>query len=186
MAVRREGRQGRSYQKAREVREGFHGRGSRGEMEVLSQYRYQKNIADLGWMIDLEILSPEVDEVEVLEFPEEEFKLGCSPDQKQLYIVAANRKKRMDVDVRVFDWIPEEEAKKPKVILGEISAISYFTDKHHLEGPKYQKDGAPYRHEFGTEGANDGNLPMAVYDRLNGVVEIVGGSYEVTELGIKG
>ena len=186
MAVRREGRQGRSYQKAREVSEGFHGRGSRGEMEILSQYRYLKNVADLGWLIDLEILVPGTDEVEVVEAPEEQVKLACDPSQTQLFTVPTNKKMRWDINVREFDCIPEEEAKKPKVILGEISAISYFTDKHHLEGPKYQKDGAPYRHEFGTEGANDGNLPMAVYDRLNGVVEIVGGSYEVTELGIKG
>ena len=183
------GGRGSSYEKAKNVAMGFHGRESRGELEVESQYRYQKNLANLGFMMDLEVLDPNDDKyVQPIPFPSNQFVLGCSPDQKQLYIVAAKKGKRFDLNVRKMEWVSEGEASKPRVILGECAAISYYTDKHHLEGPKYQKDGAPYRHEFGTEGSNpeDNMLPLVVYDRMNGVIELIGGSYEVTELGIKG
>lgn len=41
--------------------------------------------------------------------------------------------------------------------------------------------GTPYRHEFGEDG---GEMPFLVYDELNKKLQIVGGTYEVRDVGI--
>ena len=182
-----------SYQLARELSQGFHGRDARKVTVVREKFRYYKNLGDLGWLEMFEILHPDGDQYQELEFPEQKFSLSGTPDRKQLQVIA-RAGERLTIDLDAFPWLTQKEKQKPKVAIGYILAVGYFTDKHHLEGPKYQKDGAPYRHEFGTakdgEGGHttddDSLYPLLVYDKLNGIVEIVGGEYEILDTGISG
>ena len=73
------------------------------------------------------------------------------------------------------------EAGKYLVYVGMVWAVSYFADKHHLSGPKSQKNGIEYRHEFGEEG---GELPHLIYDARNAHLILAGGSYVIEPEGI--
>ena len=79
------------------------------------------------------------------------------------------------------------ENPKDIITIGPVWSIVYFTDKHHLEGPKYQKTGAAYEHQFGEEADKGeyGEQPTLLYDTRNSRLLLSGGSYTVTENGIK-
>ena len=77
------------------------------------------------------------------------------------------------------------------MLVGPVYEIVYFADKHHLTGPKQQKTGMEYFHEFGEdEGFVKGDafdqLPWLVYDRRNVKLLLVGGSYTIEPEGITG
>jgi hypothetical protein len=75
------------------------------------------------------------------------------------------------------------ETEKNLVLVGPVCEISYFADKHHLSGPKEQKDGITYYHNFGED---DDELPYLVFDRRNRKLLLVGGSYTIESEGITG
>ena len=79
-----------------------------------------------------------------------------------------------------------EETKKDLVIIGPVYSIVYFTDKHHLEGPEYQKKGAAYEHPFSEEADKGewGEQPVLIYDSRNEHIMLSGGSYEIRTEGI--
>lgn len=166
-----------AYRGAKQLAEDFHGRESRGYRDYTRKFSYPKNLADLGSLEVLEVLTDD-DKVQDINFQHGEATLAGTPDKKQLVIVG-----RVHLDRDEFEWIPDREWDKPKVIIGECLAVCYWADKHHLTGPKSQAKGVSYRHEFG-EGTNI--RPCIVYDRVNKVVELIGGEYTIEPEGITG
>jgi hypothetical protein len=175
------------FEKARELAEGFHGRPARDIEDIIEIERYRTKLAKLGDLIELEVLCKDGDDVIPIAFaseendsPEEDFvSVSSTPDRRQILFVAGNQ----IVDLSEFDSeLTENELSKDYVCLGECFSISYWTDKHHLEGPEYQKEGTSYIHKFGEE--EGGERPTLVYDRLNERLLLVGGSYEIRDEGI--
>ena len=173
------GGRGRSYEGAKELSEKFHGRGSRGERVVAKPIFFNRNLAELGPLEALEIIDDEdPDSCIELNFENDNLFLSCTPDAHQLIIAGT-----VEITPDEIPNVPEGEWKKHKVFLGECLAVSYFADKHHLAGPKSQKNGEHYRHEFGE---NTDIRPMAIYDRITKTLELVGGEYVVQDVGIVG
>lgn len=174
------------FQKAREVAEGFHGRPARNIEDVIEVERYRTKLAKLGDLIELEVLDKTGKSVTPITFASEEnnadeedyVSASSTPDRNQILFVGGNQ----IIDLDAFDYLHENELAKDYVFVGECYSISYYTDKHHLEGPKYQKEGTPYIHKFGEE--EGGERPFLVYDKLNEHLLLVGGSYEVRDEGI--
>ena len=162
-----------------EISKGFHGRDPIQEFELTEQTIYHKNLAQLGELVELEIESTEKrKDLIVLGFQrgDDPVRLCVSKNRKQLEFLGGDQ----TVD---DDWLESvtDEWDKDKVFLGCCFSISYFADKHHLTGPKQQKYGTEYIHEFGEQG---GSMPKVIYDRLNKRFELVGGSYDVRDEGI--
>lgn len=190
-----------SFESAEEVARGFHGRENRESFEVEETEVYRENLAFLGEMAELEVfIEARADEGLVqLEFDRKNKKdlvfLACSSDRNQLYLVGNT--------CLPNEWIEEcckDQANKDKVIIGWVYSVSYFADKHHLTGPKQQKYGTEYIHCFGEqtfehkgnsnkvwklfEKIEAGVLPVLIYNKLSGGMELVGGKYEVRDEGI--
>lgn len=179
---------------ARDVAAGFHGRGVRGEYDVVEIDKYPSNLAEMGILLDLAVIVPgSDDEVVPVVFSEQDYptmnancnvKVCATPDRRQ--IIFSGGDQELDVqEVLVELGYSHDEiealTQRYKVVLGEVYSIGYFTDKHHLTGPKEQKRGTPYEHKFGEQG---GERPMLVYDTVNKRVELVGGGYEIRDEGI--
>jgi hypothetical protein len=190
-----------NQEEAEEVARGFHGRDNRESFEVEEEVQYRENLACLGEMLELEVFietrqSEGLVSVCFQRQPRDEIVfLNCSPDRKQLYLIG-------DTGLP-DDWLEEANPtsfEKDKVPIGYVYSISYFADKHHLTGPKQQKNGTEYIHCFGEqtfparpkfegiwklqEKIVSGLLPEMVYDRLNEGIELIGGGYEVRNEGI--
>ena len=168
---------------ARSVSEGFHGREAKFIEDIIEVEHYRKNLAQLGELIEIEVVDRRGKSVIPLSFPpwdtEEHVDVASTPNRKQLIIAGGDQ----CVDLMAFvNELSETELEKDYICLGETFSISYYTDKHHLEGPEYQKDGTEYIHKFGEE--EGGTRPYLFYDRLNEHLLLVGGSYEVRDNGI--
>lgn len=170
------------FEEASSVSEGFHGRPPDYIEDVIEIEHYRTNLAHLGDLIEFEILDRSGRMVTPINFAphdtEEHASVGSTPDRRQLLFSGGNQA----IDLSSFTDLSDIEKEKDYVCLGEVFSISYFTDKHHLEGPKYQADGTEYIHKFGEE--EGGERPILVYDRLNSRLMLVGGSYEVRDEGI--
>lgn len=178
--IRNSGERGRGYQRVKDLAESFHGRPSKGSQEVQRTLFYNRNLAELGLLECLEIIDDEnPDDIIELEFtPEDNLKLTSTADAKQLIIVG-----KVEITPDMIDNVPEQEWEKHTVFLGEVLAVCYFADKHHLTGPKSQAKGTSYRHEFGEK---TDIRPMAVYNQRTKEIELVGGAYTVLDVGITG
>jgi hypothetical protein len=181
-------------EQAEEVARGFHGRENRESYDFEVEEPYRENLACLGPMLDVEVFIEARAEDGLVTLPFEDVVLTCSPDRKQLYLVG-------DTSLP-DDWLEQSSPnswQKDKVPIGWIYSISYFADKHHLTGSKQQKNGAEYIHCFGeqtfpgggrkkihklNEKIGAGLLPILVYNRLGGGMELVGGGYVVKDEGI--
>lgn len=168
-----------STRSSKEITEGFHGRESTEETEILEEEIYQDELAGLGLLCELEICdSEDSDKVVPITFnyskPEEAVYLACDRDGNIEFVGG-------DQDLEL-EKLGIETNGHQKVKLGYVATISYYADKHHLEGPKYQANGTEYVHEFGEE---DGEMPCLIYDLRNRKMELVGGSYTVTDEGIR-
>ncbi len=162
-----------NLERAGEMSKAFHGREPKEIDDVVETYKYPTNLTKLGNLTEIEIECDEGKSVCPIEF--KGVDLCCTPDGKQLYFVGGNQK------IDLEDLGIEEDGKQ-FYELGCCVTISYFTDKHHLEGSRSQANGAEYIHEFGEEG---GEQPMVIYDCLNARFQLAGGSYRVEEEGIK-
>jgi hypothetical protein len=171
-----------SLESSRELVQEFHGRGADSIDDVFSDEKYPDSLAELGELRELSVILPNGKEEVTIKFPEENTStiLASAPGGKQYVLIGGDQ----SVDVEEFGIEETNEAKEwaRKLVLGQVSKIVYFTDKHHLEGPKYQKNGCLYEHELGEEG---GELPTLIYDPNNETLEIVGGSYITRAEGIR-
>jgi hypothetical protein len=175
----------------------FHGREPREVDELLLTEPYLSSLTKLGDLQELEIIelgedNPKFcipltfntdgdldkDDSEDVEGDDEVCSLCSSPDGKQLFIIGGGQ----EIDPEEIEWLDEDELSHELVTLGEIFSVTYFTDKHHLEGPKYQEEGCEYIHKFGEDG---GVRPLLVYDSRNKRLQISGGSYKIESEGIK-
>lgn len=179
---------------ARAVAEGWHGRKAKSEFTIVEVDKYPTDLAQLGILVELAIVVPDSDDAEVLpiaftetDYPDEQSEnvLVCStPDRKQLVFVGGDQEiDEIEVleELQYDDDEIETLVNRHKVVVGEVYSITYFADKHHLTGPKAQKNGVPYEHKFGEMG---GVRPIMVYDTQSKKVELVGGSYEIRDEGI--
>lgn len=171
-----------TLEESTELTEGFHGRKAEYVEDILEIEKYRKNLAHLGDLVEFEILCRNGKQVTPINFADhdsdEHVSVGGTPDRQQIILSGGNQ----SIDLDSFFEISDTEKRKDYVRVGEIYSISYFTDKHHLTGPKYQKDGTEYIHVFGEE--EEGERPELVYDRLNQRMMIIGGSYEIRDEGI--
>lgn len=150
--------------------EKFHGRKALEEFDIDETEEYDKNLAVLGDLVELNVIDPDKPNTEfTISFKKDRPFLCCNAEGSQLEIVGGDQS------------LPFPDNGKYLIELGPIRTISYFTDKHHLEGPKNQRDGVEYEHEFGEEG---GKLPCAVYNTRSQKILIVGGDYTIEEEGI--
>ena len=89
---------------------------------------------------------------------------------------------------QTFPWWKIEGASRDRdknfAIVGPVSEITYFSDKHHLGYPKREADGNEYYHKFGKDPSGD--IPWLVYDTLNNHMMLIGGDYEIRNEGITG
>ncbi len=172
--------------KAAELSRRFHGRANETVSEIDELETYIENLAELGDLIELEVMVNE-DEIVPISFSYDNDKkivsVCCTPDGKNLEFVGGDQDlgDLSDLTKQGITLEYEENTGKRLVDIGEVFSISYYTDKHHLEGPKSQANGEEYIHEFGEQG---GIRPRLVYDTLNKKISLVGGSYEVREEGI--
>jgi hypothetical protein len=137
--------------------------------DIITFDSFPDSLAELGELRELVIISPRFKGELPIGFDESGngvVKLASAPGGTQYVLVGGDQ--GIDPDSLVEDFgISEDELGedwKRKVVLGEVVSLTYFTDKHHLSGPKYQKDGCLYEHQLGEEG---GELPTLVYDPNN-------------------
>lgn len=188
---------------AEELARGFHGRDNKESLELEQSDIYRANTGIIGEMEEIELYNDLIyleQGLEPIEFSRDVILTGSS-NRKQLFLMG---------DTQLpDDWLEAISPNgwdKDRVILGNAYSISYFTDKHHLEGPKSQKKGAAYGHCFGESSFPNPNakrngmmeetiwaledklasglLPEIIYDRLNCRMELVGGGYEIRDEGI--
>lgn len=164
-----------------EITEGFHGRPVREEVEILEEEYFPDKLAGLGLLVELEVLIAE-DIVVPIKFGyskvEDAVMLTCDVEGN-IEFVGGDQDLGEPEDLREKFGLDEVKA---KLNLGQVATISYFADKHHLEGPKSQAKGTEYIHTFGEEG---GERPLLVYDSRNKKLCLVGGDYSITDEGIR-
>ena len=169
---------------AERMSEAFHGRPVEEIIEVEERRNYDQYGAVLGYLVELAILADDDRSVfpirfsdDVPEYDEDTVLLVSNSAGTNLEFVGGDQS---------IDWQRVEGARqqdKYLIAVGPVHSVTYFTDKHHLSGPKSQKYGTPYEHEFGDEG---GELPFLVYDRPNVHLMLVGGDYSIAPDGIAG
>lgn len=185
---------------AKELARDFHGRDNKGIKEYTLASYYPKDLAELGILIELQVFTDDAREAYVpinfapehpdLTDDETNVVLAANGNRKQLYLVGGDQEYDLSefAETAGIDF-PDDELEKDEVVLGEVKAIAYFADKHHLEGPKEQKTGIPYQHEFAINeetGEQIGEYPTLVYSQRDNVFKLVGGSYEILPEGISG
>lgn len=185
---------------AKELARDFHGRDNKGIKEYTLASYYPKDLAELGILIELQVFTDDDREAYVpinfapehpdLTDDDSNVILAANGNRKQLYLVGGDQEYDLTefAETAGIDF-PDDELEKDEVVLGEVKAIAYFADKHHLEGPKEQKTGIPYQHEFAINeetGEQIGEYPTLVYSQRDKVFKLVGGSYEILPEGISG
>lgn len=170
--------------------ESFHGRSLRDIYEYDEPENYDEDLAELGELRELELSCNNGKSVCPLQFNEDSPKLASSPDGKQLYFIGGDQDLGLILDElrkqKVDELSVHTSAKtingKRMVPIATVHTIAYFADKHHLTGPKQQKNGMEYEHEFGEK---TGIKPVLFYDGMNKRMCLVGGDYFVGERGIE-
>lgn len=148
-------------EEAAELAEAWHGRPASKITEVEERIREHEVLVDLGGLEEIELVDPPV----VIRFGHDT-RLASNEQGTQLYLVGGDQA----VDL---DEFPVDRSKE-QVVLGEVSAVTYYAAKQHLGG-EHRRPG-PYRHEFGEEG---GTRPQLVYDTRNRLLSLAGGSYKI-------
>ncbi len=126
--------------------ESFHGRPSTHLTEIAETEHYPSNLAALGELEELEILIGN-NKVLPITFSREhtpEIVMVCAtPDAKQIEFVGGDQSLPLD-DIELTNAEKGNPTNKSLVEVGPIYGITYWTDKHHLSGPKYQKTGCSH------------------------------------------
>jgi len=182
-------------QMAEDLARGWHGRDVTENYEITEIDKYPSNLAEMGILLDLCVVVSDGagDEVLPITFSDQDYPdksnsdnvmVCATPDRQQIVFKGGDQTIDYVQALKEVGWTASEIAAqqgKYKIVLGEVYSIGYFTDKHHLTGPKEQKRGTPYEHKFGEQG---GERPVLVYDTVNKRVELVGGGYEIRDEGI--
>lgn len=154
-----------------EASEGFHGRPVEETYEVETSIRVHSQLAELGDLVALEVQAIGGGMVKIEDFGGA--VLCMNPERTQLYIEGG------DQAVALEDFGIDSDAAHDSEVLGKVKRIRYATVKHHLGD---QGGDAIYKHTFGEEG---GDLPHLIYDNLNGLLSLSGGSYTIPNEGIR-
>ncbi len=151
---------------AAEAYRDFHGKEPEKVITVDTPRHYHGVLAGIG---KLEFLRFQNGRVKALEFGKGTY-LAENEKRTQLFIVGGDQ----SVNLKAFGIAQPHETE----ILGEISAVGYFTEKRHL----IEKDGgrATYVHKFGSP------RPVLVYDVKNRLLSFAGGGYTIPSEGIDG
>ncbi len=176
---KRIGVRGNPPNSAQSLSEEFHGRPSTETEEFDQTEEYHDELAGLGDLTELEVVTKNGKFKTPLDFSGDEVSLASTPNGKQLHFIGGEQ--GLDDNFLKAMGLSKSEIDRDMVKLGVVHTISYFADKHHLTGSKSQKDGTEYIHEFGEAG---GSKPMLVYDKLNERLGLVGGSYVVKGEGV--
>ena len=193
---------------AEDLAVGFHGRPSQETFEIEERETFRQDLAMLGELEELDVFNEiawnETGELKTFTFSRKKkdvVRLAGSPDRRQLFLVGGDQE---IPDSVLEDLAGDRQASKDKVSLGFVYSISYWSDKHHLEGsngvmeaymhcfgestfenPDARQDGqADYMVFMPEQKLGAGLLPELVYDRLNMTLELVGGGYEIRDEGI--
>ena len=196
---------GEIEEEVEKITKGWHGRGVKGTTEVVETETYQENLAELADLEELGILDENLQQYAIRFKRVETRPKLCASDENNLEIVGGDQKITVGNEGVLRDG-------KKLVPLGYSYSIVYETDKHHLEGSngypesyehywaeefyKESVDPSDFKNmddwfdvlmEEGLveEAIQQGLLPMVVYNKTDEKIMLVGGKYEVTELGIK-
>ena len=168
---------------ARKMAEEFHGRKVRSEIIIDELVKEPSDLAVIGRLEEL-VVTPLEDcnyeypiSFEKQKSSKNEIWVSCDAEGKQIYFVGGDQ----NLD-NILDQLETKDSfKQTFIVLGFCHFITYFTDKHHLEGDDEQQFGVPYEHEFGEQG---GTWPILLYDTENKKMMLSGGTYEVRDVGI--
>ena len=183
---------------AEEMVRKFHGREPKHITEIIERETYDDTLPVYGQLLELNISTDDGKGYVPIVFckmngkfpklPLEEMVQVCGDvGGRNLYFKDGDQ--FLDIEkLAKLGLVDPECLENPKdiILIGPVWSIVYFTDKHHLEGPAYQKKGAPYQHEFGEEmdKGEYGEQPTLMYDARNSMIFLSGGSFEVRENGI--
>ena len=155
----------------------FHGRDNRETTEVIERLKIEDDLAELGSLVQLDVEMPNGDIMEIgFDWTDEDMvRLTSNPKGTQLYLLGG------DQSLDLPDLKGVKGLDKVSIPIGPVVRITYYADKHHLSGPKQQKRGMQYYHDFGEE---SGEVPTLIYDRINKKLSFSGGEYKVKDAGI--
>ena len=171
-------------EEATRIAEEFHGRMALGDFEVTEHEIYSDTGGVIGYLSQLGIADPaSVNNKIPISWPydpdnPEDNILVIAPDKYNIEYVGGDQ----DFDWQNVDGASTSELKN-LIFVGPVVEIDYWADKHHLTGPKQQKEGMIYYHNFGEKG---GELPYLIFDSRNKKLMFVGGDYIITPEGIDG
>jgi hypothetical protein len=183
----------------------WHGRGNKYVTDVEELETYQEDLAELADLEELGILGASLRDRYTITFKRNRPKLCCDGEGHNLEVIGGDQELNLDS-------AGVEHRGKMMIPLGYIYLICYETDKHHLEGSNGYPES--YEHYFGeeyykkvldpdkydnsddwflellamgtvTEAVEKGLLPLGVYNQTDSKIVIVGGDYEVMDVGIK-
>ena len=183
----------------------WHGRGNREVTEIEEVESYEEDLAELADLEELGVLGADQRSRFTISFKKDRPKLTCDGDGHNLEIVGG------DQDLNLSGVGIEHNGKR-MIPLGYLYLIVYETDKHHLEDSNGYPES--YEHYFGEEyykkfvnpdkyknsddwfgellesgivakAIEKGLLPMGVYNKTDSKILVVGGDYEVKDVGIR-
>ncbi len=175
----------------------FHGRAPRDIIEYAEQEHYQSKLFVMGELEELNVLKANGKGYETIRFKsnggmgvstytgenDDTTVLVCAQavGGNQIEFVGGDQELEFSDKIVNSLGMDPDSLNKEWIEVGDVFSITYFTDKHHLEGPKYQANGTSYEHEFGEEG---GSMPVLFYNFANSKLYLAGGSYTVKSEGI--
>jgi hypothetical protein len=171
-----EGRRGNPAATAATLYEEFHGAPSTETLEVTEEIHYHGHLAALGDLVKLKVTTPAGAKA-TIDFDAAAGGrpiLSSNETGTQLYIRGGDQ----SVDLRALG-ITGAEAERDSVVIGDLDQCEYETAKQ-FDGMKK----IVYFHRLGTEPV--GLLPVLVYDTINQLLSISGGTYRVEDVGIVG
>jgi hypothetical protein len=138
------------FEDAVEAAEGAHGRKAQEEIRVKERVQFRENLAVMGELEELEVYNERIfdGDFEQLVFSrkkKEVVRVAFSPDRKQLFLVGGDQK----LDDGFLREVCPGGWSKDRVVVGMVYSISYWTDKHHLEGSSGKVEA--YMHCFGEQ-----------------------------------
>lgn len=184
-----------SYQKAKQLSNKWHGRNTEEELEEIGTEVYRGNLALLADLEELQIAteygkSPQDVKLYYEIFFDPKYRPKLAGYGNNLFIEGGYQKISQEI---LEDLVDLYELDKDIVDLGEIYAIAYTTDKHHLDGSNGKLESYLHRFmELKPDPDSDeieypvGKMTRLQYDQLNKKLKIIGGTFKVQEIGING